>query len=117
MLPMLETKPEALLELTNPHTDCSKSKDCIRVEGAVDEGTSDEELHFYTNYLMHLLIRLHNAEHIYTKHRYHIPPRSWKRDPSRGHPALWCASFRVKRHITVIFLTRYSDSLGFFFGR
>ena len=46
-LEMLETKPELLPVFTNLQTGCPKSIDCIRVDGAVDEGPSHEEVQFY----------------------------------------------------------------------
>ena len=46
-LKMLETKTELQSVFLNPDTGCSKQIDCIRVDGAMDEGPSHEEVQFY----------------------------------------------------------------------
>ena len=44
---MLETKPELQPAFLNPTTGASKLVECIRVDGACDEGPSHEEVQYW----------------------------------------------------------------------
>jgi len=60
---MLEDKEEVQAALKHQHTGQPKAVDCIRVDGAVDEGPAHHEVQFWWTVIQQVLNQLQNLNY------------------------------------------------------